>query len=69
VHPYGDGVLVDLPIRYGDGEAVRLLVEPVGDGYRVSDRCQVADRLLVAGVSLSSELILDTLADVAHAVR
>jgi hypothetical protein len=29
----------------------------------------VADRLLVAGVSLSSELILDTLADVAHAVR
>lgn len=41
VHPYGDGFLVDLPVTYGDGDTVRLLVERAGDRVRVSDRSEV----------------------------
>ncbi|WP_326551288.1 hypothetical protein [Micromonospora sp. NBC_01813] len=50
--PYGDGVLIDLPLTYCDGDAVRLLVEPVSDGYRVTDRAAAATLLSLAGVDL-----------------
>lgn len=66
VHVYGDGVLVDLPMRYGDGDGVRLLVEPVGQGYRVTDRGEAADRLQVAGVNLDARRTADALAEVAR---
>ncbi len=69
VHPYGDDVLVDLPMHYGDGDGVRLLVEPMGDGYRVTDRGEAADRLQVAGVSLEARHTADALAEVARTAR
>jgi hypothetical protein len=53
VHPYGDGLLIDLPLSYGDGDAVRILVEPMGDGFRVSDRAAAAALLSMAGVNVS----------------
>src|SRR4051794_25057814 len=52
VRPYGDGLLVDLPLTYGDGDAVRVLVEPMGSGYRVSDRAVAATAASMAGVNL-----------------
>lgn len=52
VHPYGDGLLVDLPLTYGDGDGVRVLVEPMGSGYRVTDRAAAASLLAMAGVNL-----------------
>ncbi|MER7166541.1 hypothetical protein [Micromonospora sp. NPDC000207] len=54
VHPYGDGLLVDLPLTYGDGDGVRVLVEPMGSGYRVTDRAAAASLLALAGVNLSA---------------
>lgn len=54
VHPYGDGLLVDLPLTYGDGDGVRVLVEPMGSGYRVTDRATAATLLAMAGVNLSA---------------
>ncbi|CAO5178238.1 DUF1828 domain-containing protein [Frankia sp. AiPs1] len=53
VRPYGDGLLVDLPLTYGDGDAVRILVEPMGNGYRVTDRATAATLLSMAGVNVS----------------
>lgn len=55
VHPYGSGSLVELPLTYADGDSVQVLVEPVGDGLRVSDMAETAARLITAGVSLDSE--------------
>ncbi|WBB74192.1 hypothetical protein O7602_01100 [Micromonospora sp. WMMD1128] len=52
IHPYGDGLLVDLPLTYGDGDGVRVLVEPMGSGYRVTDRATAASLLTMAGVNL-----------------
>jgi hypothetical protein len=69
VHPYGDGVLVDLPMRYSDCDRVRLLVEPLGGEYRVTDRGEAADRLLVAGVTLNDKQRDDVLVDVIRAAR
>jgi len=54
VHPYGDGLLVDLPLTYSDGDAVRVLVEPMGDGFRVTDRSTAAELLTLAGVSVAA---------------
>ncbi|WP_157180415.1 DUF1828 domain-containing protein [Protofrankia coriariae] len=53
VRPYGDGLLVDLPLTYGDGDAVRVLVEPMGNGYRVTDRAAAAALLAMAGVNVT----------------
>lgn len=50
VRPYGDGLLVDLPMVYGDGDTVRVLVEPMGSGVRVSDRATAVTLLSMAGV-------------------
>lgn len=52
VRPYGDGLIVDLPLTYGDGDAVRVLVEPMGRGYRVTDRAVAATLLSMAGVNV-----------------
>lgn len=54
VHPYGDGLLVDLPLTYGDGDAVRILVEPMGKGFRVSDRATAVTLLSMAGVNINA---------------
>ena len=51
VHDYGDGILVDLPITYSDGDAVRLLVEPINTGLRVTDRGYAIGELLANGVN------------------
>lgn len=52
VQPYGDGLLVDLPVTYGDRDAVRILVEPMGSGYRVTDRGAASALLSIAGVNV-----------------
>lgn len=54
VRQYGDGLLVDLPLTYGDGDSVRILVEPMGSGYRVSDRATAAALLAMAGVRIDA---------------
>lgn len=54
VRPYGDGLLIDLPFSYGDGDAVRVLVEPMGTGFRVTDRAAAATLLSMAGVNLGT---------------
>lgn len=54
IRDYGDGLLVDLPLSYGDGDAVRVLVEPMGTGVRVSDRAAAATLLAMAGVDITS---------------
>ncbi len=50
-HEYGDGLLVDLPLTFSDGDSVRLLVEPMGSGVRVSDQASAYERLLMADVN------------------
>lgn len=64
VHPYGDGLLVDLPLNYGDGDAVRVLIEPMGDGYRVSDRAAAHVLLSMAGVNPAEGKAADAIAEV-----
>jgi hypothetical protein len=54
VRAYGDGVLVDLPLVYGDGDSVRILVEPMGSGFRVSDRAAATTLLTMAGVNIGA---------------
>lgn len=66
VHAYGDGFLIDLPLTYGDGDAVRVLVEPMGSGYRVSDRAAAAGLLTMAGVNLASGRASEAFAETAR---
>jgi hypothetical protein len=54
VRPYGDGLLVDLPLTYGDGDAVRILVEPMGSGFRITDRAVAATLVSMSGVNLQT---------------
>jgi hypothetical protein len=54
VRSYGDGLLVDLPLTYSDGDSVRVLVEPMGSGFRVSDRAAAAALVTMAGVNLAA---------------
>lgn len=68
VHPYGDGLLLDLPFSYGDGDAVRVLVEPMGDGYRVSDRAAAATLLMMAGVSIGEGRAAEAFAETMRSV-
>lgn len=52
-HPYGEGWLIDTPLTYSDGDTVTLLLSPMGQGaYRVSDRADSLDRLVLAGLRL-----------------
>lgn len=64
--PYGDGLLVDLPLTYGDGDSVRLLVEPIGDGYRVSDRATATTLLSMAGVNFDHGRPAEAIAEAAR---
>jgi hypothetical protein len=61
VHEYGDGLLVDLPLTYGDGDSVRLLVEPMGAGVRVSDRAAAYERLLLADVNTDTGRVTEAI--------
>ncbi|MGC5378747.1 hypothetical protein ACPXB1_09785 [Micromonospora sp. DT68] len=63
-HPYGDGLLVDLPLAYGDGDGVRVLVEPMGTGFRVSDRATAATLLAMAGVNLFAGRAAEAFAEI-----
>lgn len=67
-YPYGDGLLVDLPFAYGDGDAVRVLVEPMGAGYRVSDRATAATLLLMAGVNIAEGRAAEAFAESMRAI-
>lgn len=49
---YGDGLLVETPFTYSDGDSVTVYVEPMGEGVRVTDREEAIDRLEDAGVEL-----------------
>jgi hypothetical protein len=62
VHEYGDGFLVDLPLTYSDGDSVRLLIEPVGGGYRVSDQASAQERLLMADVTTEHGRVAEAIA-------
>ncbi|MFI9528211.1 hypothetical protein [Micromonospora rosaria] len=64
VHPYGDGLLVDLPLTYGDGDGVRVLVEPMGTGYRITDRAAAATLLTMAGVNLVAGRAAEAFAEI-----
>lgn len=35
---YSDGWLIDLPYSYLDGDSVRLFIEPINSGFRITDR-------------------------------
>lgn len=67
VLPYGDGLLVDLPLSYGDGDGVRVLVEPMGTGFRASDRGAAATLLTMAGVNLTSGRAAEAFAETLRA--
>lgn len=67
VQPYGDGLLIDLPLSYGDGDAVRLLVEPMGAGFRVSDRAAAVASLTLAGVNMGSDRVAEAFAEALRA--
>lgn len=54
LHEYGEATLVDLPYSRLDGDSVRLLVEPVGEGYRISDRGDGADLASESGLNITS---------------
>ncbi|MGW4559926.1 hypothetical protein ACWEOV_40890 [Streptomyces sp. NPDC004365] len=61
-HEYGDGLLVDLPLTYSDGDSVRLLVEPMGSGVRVSDQASAYERLLMADVNPDAGRVAEAIA-------
>jgi len=62
VRPYADSLLVDLPLTYGDGDSVRLLVEPLGSGVRVSDRASAFGRLILADVNADGGRVAEAIA-------
>ncbi|WJK42236.1 hypothetical protein O7608_07565 [Solwaraspora sp. WMMA2056] len=64
--PYGDSLLLDLPLTYGDGDAVRLLVEPIGEGYRVSDRATATTLLSMSGVNFDHGRPAEAIAEAAR---
>ena len=64
--PYRDGLLIDLPLRYSDGDAVRVLVEPMGDGYRLTDRATAVTLLSLAGVDLDHGRLAGAITEAAH---
>lgn len=60
---YGDGLLIDLPFTYGDGDSVRVLIEPMGSGFRVTDRAAAATLLSMAGVNIAHGRPADAFAE------
>ncbi|MDX3866865.1 hypothetical protein [Streptomyces europaeiscabiei] len=61
-HKYGDGLLADLPVTYSDGDSVRLLLEPLGAGVRVSDQASAYERLLLADVNTDTGRVAEAIA-------
>lgn len=55
--PYGTGWLCTTPLTYSDGDAVRVLAEPLNEGFRVTDRAEAIDRLAVWGVVDSARAV------------
>lgn len=57
-YPYGDDVLVDLPMTYADGRSLSVLVTDLGGGiYNLTDRESTVDVLTHAGVNLGDNAI------------
>ena len=52
---YGEAWLCTTPFPYRDGDSVSVLVEELHDGYRVSDRAEALDRLVMWGVGPDSQ--------------
>jgi hypothetical protein len=61
--PYGDGLLLDLPFTYGDGDSVRVLIEPMGSGFRVSDRATAATLLSLGGVNVAGGRVAEAFSE------
>lgn len=53
--PYGSGWLLDTPFTFSDGDRVSVLIDPLGSGFRVTDRAEAIDRLVMWGVSPDSK--------------
>jgi len=68
-HEYGDGLLVDLPLTYSDGDSVRLMVEPMGTGVKVSDQASSYERLLMADVNPDSGKVAEAIAATIRTAR
>lgn len=49
---YGDGLRLTLPLTYADRDQVSVLLEPLGDGVRVTDQAEAFSRLVMAGLQL-----------------
>ena len=61
VTPYGHGHLVSLPLFFYDNDRVKLFVEQLEGGVRVTDRGTTAMRLTMAEVNLTSKRAEDAL--------
>jgi len=62
LHEYGDGFLADLPLTFSDGDSIRLLLEPMGAGVRVSDQASAYERLMMADVNTDSRRAAEAIA-------
>lgn len=61
VTPFGSGWLVDTPFTFSDGDVISLHVDPLGDGFRVTDRAEALDRLAMWGVSIDSGRVAEAI--------
>jgi hypothetical protein len=61
VTPYGHGHLVSLPLFFYDNDRVKLFIEQLEGGVRVTDRGTTAMRLAMAEVNLTSKRAEDAL--------
>lgn len=67
---YGDGQLLTVPFTFSDGEAIQLLVREHGHGlYSISDRGQVADSLVLAGVNLEAKGVQASWKEITHNIE
>ena len=57
VTPYAHGYLVSLPLFFFDNDRVKLFVEPLERGVKVSDRGLTAMRLVMSDVKMDGERI------------
>lgn len=56
--PYGNGLLIDLPWCYTDGDSIRVLVERHEDGYRVTDRATGTEVEEIAETGPETDLVV-----------
>lgn len=57
VAEYGHGALVHLPLHFCDGDSITLMVEPFGDGMRVTDRGMTSLRLHMSDLNPNSDRV------------